>query len=315
MTPGAQGELKWWLRQLHGNEPWNWQILPVRATITTDASPTGWGAYFSTTAMQSYAFGRWKEHQRRMSSNANELTAVTKAMSHFKDRIRELGPATIFIQSDNTTTVHIINSRRAALSLCVCLRSLLREAQRAQVELKAAYLPGAQNDTADRLSRMGELTGFHLKSATLQKLLNDIHFTPTLDVFGREPELRQLAKAEEEPEATRRRHEHGDMLCWEGERLFLHPPLNKIGMVLERLRREPAQAVMITPAWKSQPWSPVLGEMAERQIYLGSYDEVMVTTVDFRRGAWRLPPGEVVASLLGTRMMKGSNYSTNFSLH
>jgi ribonuclease HI len=314
MHPGAVGELKWWRRAITENIPRLWEPPPHKAILTTDASPSGWGAELRVEQSSSFSYGCWKMQQRRMTSNAKELTAVRMALTAFSQALRRIAPATIVVESDNTTTVHVINNKKAALSLCTILQSLLNEARRRDLQLRAVYRPGLQNDTADRLSRMGERTGFCLRNATLQSLLRDMKFTPTLDVFSREAGLwspRETAHGQEE---ARTRQGHGVLGGWEGEQLFLHPPLNRIGAVLRQLQRQPTPALLITPAWTGQPWSPILAEMAEKQIRLGSYDEVMETTSRFRQMGWRLPPGSVVATILATRTTRGSNSSTSSSL-
>jgi hypothetical protein len=297
MHPGARGDLKWWARVLLANKPRPWEQPPTRASLTTDASPSGWGAELVIGTRRCFTFGLWNGQQRSWSSNAKELTAVRAAIQHLASELTQLAPLSVAVQSDNTTTVHVVNNRRAAASLVPHLRRLLQVCRKMRVELRATYLPGIQNDTADRLSRMGRLTEYYLKPAVLSELLQETGFQPTLDVFQREPELHHQA----EPAAEPRTHAQCLNRSWEGERLFLHPPLNLLAATLRRLRSEPRPALIVTPAWTSQPWSAALAEVVERQIHLGPYDAVMHMTPEFRRAGWRLPPGNVVASLLATR--------------
>jgi ribonuclease HI len=297
MHPGASGDLKWWARTLLINRPRPWAPPPTRAYLTTDASPLGWGVELVMGAERRFSYGLWNAEQRAWSSNARELTAVRMALQHLASELKPLAPLSVAVQSDNTTTVHDVNKRRAAASLAPHLRRLLRVCRQIRVELRASYLPGVENDTADRLSRMGCMTGYFVKPAVLSELLKEAHFEPTLDVFQREPEWHQRA------EPARELSSPTDCLMgrWEGERLLLHPPLNFIARTLRRLRSEPRPALLIAPAWTSQPWSAALAEMVEQQFHLGPYDAVMETTPEFRRKRWRLPPGNVVASLLATR--------------
>jgi hypothetical protein len=297
MHPGASGDLKWWARELRLNRPRLWEPAPTKAGITTDASPMGWGVELVMGKQRSFAYGLWSADQRAWTSNAKELTAVRLALQHFANSLSKIAPLSLAIQSDNTTTVQVVNNRRAAPSLVYHLRRLLQVCRRLRVEPRASYLPGVQNDTADRLSRMGSLIEYHLKPAILQELLGEAEFEPTLDVFQREPALSQLT----DPSLRLQSHKQCLNRSWEGERLLLHPPLNLIAATLRRLRSEPTPALMITPAWTSQPWSSALAEVAERQVHLGQYDVVMETTPEFRRAGWRLPPGNVVASVLATR--------------
>jgi hypothetical protein len=310
MTPLAQGDLKWWARKLALNEPRFWQAPPQKGMLTTDASPLGWGAILELGDQRTYAYGRWKEWQRLMSSNAKELTAVRMGLLSARRQLGEATPMTLAVRSDNTTTVHIINNRRSAATLAPHLRLLLRCCNRMRVELAATYLPVVQNDAADRLSRVSSLTGYHLKPEVLEQLLAETEFHPTLDVFGREPQLRRPATAGEAAASDQRGPADCLRMSWSGQRLFLHPPLNRITAVLNRLQREPAQALIIAPSWSSQPWSPMLLEMAEKRVHLGSFETAMVTTPEFHSAGWRLPPGEVIAATLGMRTMREAPSST-----
>jgi ribonuclease HI len=304
MTPQAQGDLKWWIQQLTRNAPRQWLAPSQKAMITTDASPVGWGAVLSMDGERSFAYGRWTVLQRAMTSNAKELTAVRMALLSWRAQLEAVAPATVAVQSDNTTTVHLINNRRAAATLAMHLRRLLWCCKRMRLELVATYLPGVQNDTADRLSRVSGLTGYHLKPEVLRGLLTEAEFQPTLDVFGREPELSQQATAEEAAASEQRGPAEYMRMEWAGQHLFLHPPLNRIAAVLRRLQAEPTPALIITPAWKSQPWSPILAELTEKQVHLGAFEEAMQTTAEFQEAGWRLPPGNVVGTTLGTRTMR-----------
>jgi hypothetical protein len=230
------------------------------------------------------------------------------ALHAFKSQLSLLAPLTVTVRSDNTTTVHLINKRRAAITLLRPLRRLFIVCHRLSVHLQAVYLPGVENQTADRLSRLAEPTGYSLRAETLERLLTDFQFLPTLDVFGRESELWSLPIMRSVSRAAEQRVNSGPSQPWRGHHLFLHPPLNKILSVLQRLQAEPTPAVLITPAWLSQPWSPILLSLAERQLHLGSFDTTMTVTAEFRRAGWRLPPGGVVATLLATRTTPVRNF-------
>ena len=312
LNPSALGDLKWWARCLSLTAPRPWMPPPTKARLTTDASPSGWGAELRIGTQQTFAFGQWTLSQRLMTSNAKELTAVRMSLRHFTSLLENLVPLSILVVSDNTTTVHLINHLKAAPSLCQHLRRLLTLCRQMRISLTASYLPGKENDTADRLSRMGALSGFYLKPEVLQDLLRTSHFIPTLDVFAREPGLRTGSASEQRGEAVVWWQGGRVPPTWTHERLFLHPPLNKILPLLHRLQAEPVPSLMITPAWTSQPWSPLLAQVGERQFHLGTFEAAMETTPDFRRAGWRLPPGKVVASLLATRTTRAGSSSPTF---
>jgi ribonuclease HI len=310
LTRRALGDVKWWARQLTLNIPRLWCTPPLQATLTTDASPVGWGATLARAEEQTHTYGRWSEQQGFLTSNAKELTAVRMALARFRQQLEALAPLTLSVRSDNTTTVHLINNRRAASSLLPHLRRLLSACRRLRIELVASYLPGIENDTADRLSRVSGLTGYRLKPEVLRTLLAESGFCPTLDVFAREPELELRETGSERADAALRGPADCMRMRWAGHHLFLHPPLNRITAVLNRLQQEPCPALLITPAWNSQPWSPILAALAETQWQLGSFEAAMQTTPEFSKAGWRLSPGDVVATTLGTKTMRAAPSSS-----
>jgi hypothetical protein len=141
MHPGASGDLRWWIHVVTSNVPRPWEPPPHRATLTTDASPSGWGAELRVGSSRIFGYGAWTVFQKSMTSNAKELSAVRGALGVFSRKLRGMTPATIIVESDNTTAVHVINNKRAAPTLCPMLRTLLNYVQRMRLHLKAIYTP------------------------------------------------------------------------------------------------------------------------------------------------------------------------------
>jgi ribonuclease HI len=162
-NPSDMGDLKWWNRTVTENIPRMIQRWPVQATLTTDASPTGWGAVLSIGAQAIVGFGAWTEAQLTYTSNAKELQAVQSALLHFEDQLKRLKNPGILIQSDNSATVADINRQSASGSLTGRLLSLLTTAKKMEIQLQAVHIPGLSNDGADRLSRIGQEREYYLK--------------------------------------------------------------------------------------------------------------------------------------------------------
>jgi ribonuclease HI len=303
ITPLLLGELKWWARVVHDNTPHSLQARPVVATITTDASPWGWGAVLTQDRVEKFSFGTWRRSQCSFTSNAKEMTAVRLGLLHFAADLESCRGATVLVQSDNSTTVADINALRAAATLVPHMLLLLRAVKRMEVSLTAVHLPGVQNQAADRLSRLGLDREYHLRAEVREHLMAELQFKPNIDVFN--------AGTPSPREWGMRTLKDGLRVPWTGYDLYLHPPLNLLMGTLLKLRAEPARAILIYPAWGSQPWTHLLREMECRSIDLGSFDEAMEVTERFKQQSWKLPPGNVRGGIVDTRTMRGSCCSNN----
>ena len=53
-------------------------------------------------------------------------------------------------------------------------------------------------------------------------------------------------------------------VSWEGERSWVNPPWRLISRICSKLQAEPgAAATLLVPVWPSQPWWPVLMQLAD----------------------------------------------------
>jgi ribonuclease HI len=301
VTPQLWGDLKWWAAKVSGNAPRSLQRPPVTATLTTDASPSGWGAVLEQEDQVSYVFGTWRK-DLNWTSNAREMSAVRLALQRFRHKLIPQADTTLLVRSDNTTTVADINSLRAPISLRAHLLRLLSVARTLRLSLTALHLPGVQNQAADRLSRLGTHREYVVKPAVLRTLMDEFRFWPDTDIFGTDSQAEDQGLG---------RPSDGLRVAWKGRDLYLHPPINLLMPTVSKLRSEPTRAILIHPAWESQPWSLLIREGAARQMDLGTFDEVMDTTPRFRSEGWRLPPGNVRASLMDTRTIVASSTSSS----
>jgi ribonuclease HI len=314
VTPEVAGELKWWLRRISLNPPRATYPPPLTTTLTTDASPDGWGAVSEGSDGTSMMHGRWNPTERLLTSNAKELTAVRKALEELSEHPSAARGVTVLVRSDNTTTVHLIRRWRAAPTLVAHLRSLWNLTCRMGIHLTSVYLPGIHNERADRLSRMGNAMDYAVKREVFDRVVQQIQLQPEVDVFA--DSHNHLVEAYCTLDATDARAVAADgmLLNWTDRTLWLHPPIVLIGAALKKLLQEGARAILITPDWSGQTWSYSLAQIATQSISLGSYDDCMDPGRKLLARRWKLPPGHAVAHSLDTRMTAVSDCSSGTSI-
>jgi ribonuclease HI len=297
-NPALRGDLLWWSSSLIANPPKELTYPPPTATMTTDASPVGWGAVLEKGDARQRAFGIWKGEQTHLSSNAKELSAVHRGLQYFVRQGALERNTTLLIRSDNTATVGDINRLSATTTLMEHLKKLHTIEEKFRIHLQAVHLPGVQNEEADRLSRLGRTREYYLKEEAFNEVVRVLGLQPEEDAFATTPYLRSDITVEHPRDALR--------TPWRGKKLYLHPPLHLVMKTIAKAIKEEVKAILIVPDWKAQPWSPMLRQVEGKGKELGTFEEAMMLTERFKSEGWRLPPGNVRAVILATRTTRGS---------
>lgn len=184
LSDDALTQVKWWIRNAsHFNQ------VPIKGApaapivdLTTDASPSGWGAELiyklaqrtsSRGGVEHYAtrrkhkWGRWSQRESQLHSNERELLAVVRATANFHHEIEAAvrtyyksipdpkQPPTLMFRSDNTTAVSYVRRIGGRLAyLNRCLRPWARRISRLkEVVVQAEHIPGKDIPLVDGLSR------------------------------------------------------------------------------------------------------------------------------------------------------------------
>lgn len=247
--------LSWWTQPLNvyrGVPIWN--PLP-RATLTTDASLSGWGATFG----QQTTAGQWDLSLTGTHINVLETMAVHQAILHWADALRG---HKVTVLSDNSTAVAYINRQGGTRSHSLLQASwdLLTLADGLQIRLRATHLAGDLNVVADALSR-GTFDGNEWSlSQTWADFVFNLFGRPHVDLFA-------TAANNKLPTFCSRRAEtltwrvDAFSLQWYGMLLYAFPPLRLIYRVLMSIRTSSAEVILIAPCWPNQPWFSLLLEL------------------------------------------------------
>jgi hypothetical protein len=214
--------------------------------------------------------------------------------------LREAGMTCIQVESDNSTTVSNLAKQRGAPSMVRIMRRIFSELAKYNMEVMPKHRPGKLNQVADALSRLERAGDYSLKRTVFTK--------------GVETLLTQ----EEEPEdlldidlfATRSNNlleryvsptpdEHAVAcdafsITWEGLKPLVHPPIILLTRCLQRITRENVRATIIAPKWPSQPWWPLLMNIAKKSTTLGRSEDILLPGRSMLNQDSKLPPGELI---------------------
>lgn len=150
------------------------------SVISSDASLFGWGA-----AMDNISTGgQWSYEEATNHINYLELLAAYFALKSFFHAT--IGKH-VKIMIDNTTAVAVINNMGTYHSnLCNYIAcEIWKFCETNSIWLTAAHIPGKENIIADQESRNKNIdTEWMLNPKLLSKVLCDMPFSPTIDLFA-----------------------------------------------------------------------------------------------------------------------------------
>lgn len=251
----ALAELSWWLTEF---QQWNGKsILPLlpQCVLTTDASSYGWGGWLGNKS----ARGFWSRPESRRSSNARELTAVVFSVFAFAPM---LAGRVVHVRTDNITTRAYINHQGGrSRFLTELYRPLQLWLERTNTVLVASHLAGKLNKRADALSRWKRDRSDWRLNPRVFRRVDRMWGRHTVDLFATRlnAQLPRFVSWWHDPEAWATDAFLQDL---RPENAYANPPFSMVARLLAMVRRQRATMTVIVPVWRTQPWWPMLAEMA-----------------------------------------------------
>ena len=167
---------------------------------------------------------------------------------------------------DNVTAVSYIQNMGGTHSLrCNKLaKSIWKWCIDKNIWLSATHIPGISNVEADKASRkFDDRTECMLDSCVFQRIC-DIWGKPNIDMFASRInfQLEPYVAWKADPGAVA---VNAFTLNWSNNLMWIFPPFSLLTKVLQKLREDGGEAIVIAPVWKTQPWWPRLGQMLVHQ--------------------------------------------------
>ncbi len=255
LDQGTIQDLNWWKEA-----PNHWNGLPIQdkpvdAQMTTDASSWGWGCQMGELQAQ----GIWTSSIAMKSSNYRELLTVLMALMSLKKHIQG---KVLQILSDNVTTVCYVNMQGGpSKELTQVATAIWAFALENDITMFARHLSGSENTAADSLSRLSAAYEWQMHQQVFQ-YIDRIWGPHTMDRFA-------SVTTALLPQYNSRFHDPMtagvDALAqkdWAQHMNFVNPPFRMLPQVLSKILAHQAEATVIAPMWRAQPWLNVMQRMA-----------------------------------------------------
>jgi hypothetical protein len=248
LSQGARSELMWWFQNVVSAYNVVSHELPVKL-ITTDASLSGWGAECNGISTG----GAWTTREAQYHINYLEMFSAFLGLKTFAKDDEHIH---ICIRLDNTTGVNIINHMGSSHSVhCneIC-KTICEWCITKNIWLSAAYLPGKDNETADRESQATDHSlEWMLDKDILNNALRQLKYVPQIDLFGSRVNYQfpQYVSYRPDPNAVAI---DAFTIQWTELKFYAFPPFSVVSKVLSKIYQEKAEGIVVLPNWPTQNW-------------------------------------------------------------
>ncbi len=255
LSAQTRQDIEWWASSLDLVNGKSFLPLDPDLVIHSDASLTGWGACCNGMTTR----GPWTRNEHGLHINELELIGAFNALRSFAGLSKEIF---IRIFLDNNTAVCYLNKFGGTKSrnLTHIAKDIASWCESRGNVVEAVYLPGKLNIVADRESRaLNDSSDWMLSPPIFQKI-NKLWPTE-IDLFANawNAQLSAFVSWKPQPGALAL---DAFSLNWRGRSGYVFPPFSIIPRCLAKIRREEATIILICPVWTSQPWFPLLLELA-----------------------------------------------------
>jgi ribonuclease HI len=251
-------DLVWWERHLSTLKAPIFVGQPD-FTLFTDASKEGWGCFLPDSSIK--FGGKWNSKERQDHINVLELRAVLFALKS-AEKLRSLAGMHVRIMTDNSTTMLAIRNQGSVRSLpCNKVsRDIWDWAVQRNIWLSSAHVPGVDNVEADEASRkFNEDTEWQLQPRIFQNIC-DVFGAPKMDLFASRLnyQLKPYCAWHPDPEAA---VIDSFSISWSDVFGYAFPPFALLPRILQKIRMEKADIILLVPKWPTKPWFSLFKRM------------------------------------------------------
>ena len=269
----SKKDLLWWYHNLHVQHKVI-RISPPEITIFCDASSQGWGASFQGKK----AGGRWSLKEGELHINVLELKAIEFALKSLCSKLQNCG---IQIRSDNTTAISYVCKGGGTRSTpCNDIaKSIWDWCASKGIWFLISHIPGVENVEADYESRhFSENTEWSLHPVLFDRITWEFGY-PEIDLFAsrNNHHVDKYVSWGPDPNAFSINAFH---LNWSQFNFcYMFPPFRLLNRVLQKVRKEKAKSIVVTPDWPAQPWYTPLHKQATKTMYFRKRNNNLLQTV------------------------------------
>ncbi|XP_072166403.1 uncharacterized protein [Diadema setosum] len=247
----AVSEFKFWYKNIErvNGIPMTF-VKPCNATLFTDASATGYGAYVCEDSNLELV-GFWKEQEKEYSSSWREIEALSRALKSFGSCLE--GQSVRWF-TDNRNVTRIVQKGSRSRQLQSIALEIHETCEKFGLTIIPVWIPREQNTRADNLSKIIDSDDWYISPNVFGYL--DRRWGPhTVDRFAcdynsqcRRFNSRWGCPNSEGVDAFKQ--------AWSDDVNWWVPPPRLAARVIDKAVQDCANGTLVVPQWKSAPFWP-----------------------------------------------------------
>lgn len=255
----------WWIAHIEtASRPVS--IGPMNRRIETDSSLVGYGGHDVT--FDTEFSGTCSEHDKKHHINYLELKAAFLCLKFFCDNVSN---EHIHLFMDNTVAIKYISKMGGRKRLLNKLAKQIWEwCETRNIWISVFHIPGILNTRADKLSRLRQKCNddmeWALQEDTYQKISSKMGHCD-FDLFASDKNHKHSTYISYIPEKSAIAI-NAFSVTWNYKLHYAFPPFSIIGRVLQNMREDRAEMLMVAPLFPSQPWFPQLLQLISGQSFV-----------------------------------------------
>lgn len=258
LSPVAREDLNWWLKNL-GSESVKIESKIADHCIQTDASSFGYGGVYGDRKIS----GLWSPSEITLHINVKELMAIQYSLELLFSSSKN---CCIKVLTDNKTALTYINNMGGKMQGCHNVaKRIWKWAIQRNIWLMSAFIPGKDNVSADRLSRvLNENTEWSLSKEAFSMLYARFPEI-SIDLFASHlnNKLDNYCSWFSDPKSS---FCDAFSISWTSFCGYAFPPFSMIGRVLRKVELEKCELIIVVPEWRTQYWFSKLMNMSVSEL-------------------------------------------------
>lgn len=275
----SKQDLKWWIQNINKIENWI-QPPPIQKKLFTDSSDFAWGIIFEKHRVG----GSWHYEELGLHINVKEMIAILFALKTFSENLKDNH---ICIYCDNTTAIGIINKMGSCKSntcnkVCQEIWSICKTNN---IWVTCTYIPGKENIEADEESRKDYSdSNWMINDKIFADICKKLNYPPKTDCFANRINNKTDNYISYRPDPNAQ-HINAFTINWSTlKNPYFFPPFSLVGKVLQKLKTDQCQGLIVTPDWPTQTWYTTLTSMTVSEtITITPGQQVLVLPEDPQR--------------------------------
>lgn len=259
ITHRMKKDLHWWIKNVaHVKNSIRDNVY--KCEIFTDASLTGWGAVCKNERLN----GWWGVEDLDEHINVLELRAAFFGLKCFA---KHLNSCEILLRVDNTTAMANLNKMGGIQSekLAILSKEIWKWCEDRDIWIFSSYINTKENTIADKESRIAfKETEWEISPRAFTEIVQEFGIFD-IDLFASRANTKcdNYISWKKDPDSIA---VDAFTVPWNKYYFYAFPPFSVILRVLQKIRVDRAEGVVVVPWWPTQPWFPIFMQLKTSQL-------------------------------------------------